>query len=316
MNIHSLLQQDELLPANCFMYSMATGLTPGIALSKDAERGPCVETGGWRVFFEKTRGPFYHKNGESACVRRAVVEIIEPRDGKPFPVLARPEGDSASVLILLNTSTNGVRLKDERVRPWHGWSGNAEVVSRGGDEVLMRLHGSQHIFVMCVDGRVVKLSYKDGSVKVTTLPPEEAANFRVEHARKQLELAEHDHNVSKKAGILFGMISLLPLTLQSRGARDRLVEFLKRNDLTDSMRGKIRAHLSELGDERAASGWFADREAHRDFAQEPKGLSAEKLKKRNERREEDAARRLRMKGTGGGGGGGSAKKGGGKKKRK
>lgn len=318
MDIRTLLAQDELLPPNCFSYEAWSGLKPGIRVTLSTDHVPCVRVGMCRVDFDKYRhrAPVFHKNGSdtTGIMRRGTIRVVEPRTGgTTFEVLGRLYPGDASVLLFANAKSP-VKLKDERINPWHGFFGNTEVIRLEREEALAWFKSEDDVFnVLLGDGRVVRFVYREGQIVQKNLSPAEMAEVRVDNARWQLDRIDKN-DFYRKNGILFGVISLLVLTKNNVEARNVLVDFLKRDDLNDSMRLQIRTRLNELDDNRALSEWFRDRESHERVMVGPKGPSADKLAKRNARRAADAARRSSMKGSGGGGGGN--KKSGGKQGRK
>ena len=304
MNFEDLLAREVELPPNCFSFG-EDGLTEGIriAFPKDDGLKPYLPVGKYRLVFDKRWGPLYHKmEGERPRVRRAIVHTVTPFVGDTsFEVLRGTRSEPDGAIILINTSMRHRHLKDETVNPWRGVSGSAEIVRWDGDEVLVRINPAEHVYVFTGDGGVFKLTLLGSSseVEVRDLPPEEAAYARAEAAAEQLT-QPWAQRPQVLEGILYGIISLLPLTRGHLEARDHFIEFLKRDDLTDGMRRRIRIHLEGLGDDRASSGWWDVRD-NTPSTTVSKGPATEKLAKRNARREADADQRHRMRGMSGGG---------------
>jgi hypothetical protein len=298
--VFELLSEEQNLKPTCFRFS-ERGLETGIPVvhpPRDPfkQMRPYIPIGGLRLVFDKKRGPLYHRKGEKAYVLRADVAVVEISDDRSFDVLRRPSEDTHA-LVLVNTRTQYFHLKNDTVRPFRGIDGDGEVIRREGDDALVRITHGQYVHVFLGDGRVVKL-FLDGELRTRTLPPEEAAHARVENARMQLAqpwaAESRVHN-----GIIWGIVSLLPLTVNHQEAREHIVAFLKRNDLSDAMKLRIRILLEMLGDDGARSGWFAVK-ATPEQVPEVKDRSVQ-LAKRNARRQADVELRSKMRGFGGGG---------------
>jgi hypothetical protein len=323
-SIHQKLAAEEQMDSNCFTLSMKglmvvlrEGIT--IALRGHDTDEPHLFVGGRRFFLHRTHPSLYRPvDGDTGVVRRGEIVLVGP-EGNPFRVLCSLYGDVESVLVAINHGVDKtVQLKKEvaDLHVWHGVTGTADPICHGPNESLVRFHAEGQVAsVMFPDGKVATLIYMDGRLQKLPLTTEEMAKVRIEHAKKQLDIASDAGDVRQWDGVMWGIIKMLHFTKTDHPAREVVVEFLKRNDITDLMRLEIRVRLRELGDQRADSGWFADRGPNREVKTEQTHATViDKEAKRNAKRAEDAARRLRMKGSGGGGG--NSKKGGQKKEGK
>jgi hypothetical protein len=307
-SIHQKLAAEEQMAPNCLTLSMK-GLREGITIAlrgHDTDE-PHLFVGGRRIFLHRTHPSMYRPVGaDTGVIRRAEIVLVGP-ESNPFRVLCSLYGDVESILVAINHGVDKtVHLKKEvaDLHVWHGVTGTADPICHGPDEALVRFSKEgQTVSTMFPDGKVTTLIYMDGRLQNLPLTTEEMAKVRIEHAKKQLVLASDADDVRQWDGIMWGMIKMLHFTKTDHLAREVVVEFLKRNDITDLMRREIRERLRDLGDQRADSGWFADRATHEVRTEQTHATVVDKEAKRNARRAEDAALRLRMKGSGGGGGG-------------